>query len=109
MQAIEFDAVVQAHAIPLPKPVALASGLSVRVVVMYEGAEPLPATANQGNDVSRRSSAQLLPDAPKNAETSLNEAALLAQITRAPAAGALSAAQLPTAGFRFDREEANER
>ena len=36
MQAIEFDTVVQAHSIPLPAPVALAAGLPVRVVVMYE-------------------------------------------------------------------------
>ena len=36
MQAIEFDTVVHAHSIPLPTPVALASGLHVRVVVMYE-------------------------------------------------------------------------
>lgn len=36
MQAIEFKSVVKAHFIPLPEPVVLASGLPVRVVVMYD-------------------------------------------------------------------------
>lgn len=36
MQAIEFEAVVQAQAIPLPSSTALSPGQPVRVVVMYE-------------------------------------------------------------------------
>jgi hypothetical protein len=36
MQAIEFDAVVQDQAIPLPSPALLAAGQTVRVIVMYE-------------------------------------------------------------------------
>ncbi|SBT09723.1 conserved hypothetical protein [Candidatus Accumulibacter aalborgensis] len=36
MQAIEFDSVVQNAAIPLPEPSLLASGMPVRVVVMFE-------------------------------------------------------------------------
>lgn len=36
MQAIEFDAVVQDQAIPLPSPAALPTGQAVRVIVMYE-------------------------------------------------------------------------
>ena len=36
MQAIEFDAVVQDQAIPLPSPAAVATGQAVRVIVMYE-------------------------------------------------------------------------
>lgn len=37
MQAIEFDSVVKNAAIPLPESSLLASGMSVRVVVMFEG------------------------------------------------------------------------
>ncbi len=37
MQAIEFDSVVQNASIPLPDPSFLASGMAVRVVVMFEG------------------------------------------------------------------------
>lgn len=37
MQAIEFDAVVRDAAIPLPLPALLATGMPVRVVVMFEG------------------------------------------------------------------------
>lgn len=37
MQAIEFDSVVQNASIPLPEPSFLASGMAVRVVVMFEG------------------------------------------------------------------------
>lgn len=52
MQAIEFEAVVQAHSIPLPIPVMLAPGLSVRVVVMYEETGTLPAGAGQADAIS---------------------------------------------------------
>lgn len=52
MQAIEFDTVVQAHSIPLPAPVALAPGLPVRVVVMYEEAGDQPARAIPGDAIS---------------------------------------------------------
>jgi hypothetical protein len=36
MQAIEFNAIVRSHFIPLPEPLRLKPGLPVRVVVMYE-------------------------------------------------------------------------
>lgn len=36
MHAIEFDSVVQNAAIPLPESALLASGMPVRVVVMFE-------------------------------------------------------------------------
>lgn len=52
MQAIEFDAVVQAHSIPLPAPVALAPGMPVRVVVMYEETGVPPAGASQADAIS---------------------------------------------------------
>ncbi len=52
MQAIEFDTVVQAHSIPLPTPVALASGLPVRVVVMYEETSVPPIRADQVDAIS---------------------------------------------------------
>lgn len=52
MQAIEFDTVVQAHSIPLPAPVALAPGLPVRVVVMYEETGGQPAGATPGDAIS---------------------------------------------------------
>ena len=47
MQAIEFDSVVQNASIPLPDPTFLASGMAVRVVVMFEG---MPA-ANSDSSV----------------------------------------------------------
>jgi len=52
MQAIEFDTVVQAHSIPLPAPVTLASGLPVRVVVMYEETSAPPVRAGQVDAIS---------------------------------------------------------
>ena len=36
MQAIEFDAVIQNQAIPLPIPAMLPAGQTVRVILMYE-------------------------------------------------------------------------
>lgn len=52
MQAIGFDTIIQAHSIPLPAPVALASGLPVRVVVMYEDAGTPTAVTSQGDAIS---------------------------------------------------------
>lgn len=52
MQAIEFDTVVHAHSIPLPAPVTLASGLPVRVVVMYEETGATPVEAGQVDAIS---------------------------------------------------------
>lgn len=52
MQAIEFDAIVQAHSIPLPTPSMLAPGLPVRVVVMYEKAEGAPVRGRHGDAIS---------------------------------------------------------
>lgn len=52
MQAIEFDTIVQAHSIPLSAPVALAPGLPVRVVVMYEETGVPPVRTSQGDAIS---------------------------------------------------------
>lgn len=52
MQAIEFDTIVQAHSIPLPAPVALATGLPVRVVVMYEESGVPTVSASQEDAIS---------------------------------------------------------
>lgn len=52
MLAIEFNTVIQAHSIPLPAPVALAHGLPVRVVVMYEETGVPPVEISQGDAIS---------------------------------------------------------
>jgi hypothetical protein len=53
MQAIEFDAVVQAKSIPLPEPVTLAMGQAVRVVVMYEDVQAQTTSGSGVDAISR--------------------------------------------------------
>ena len=53
MQAIEFDAVVQAKSIPLPEPVTLAMGQAVRVVVMFEDVQAQTPPGHREDAISR--------------------------------------------------------
>jgi len=52
MQAIEFDSVIENAAIPLPKAALLASGVQVRVVVMYEAESAANSAGNFDDAIS---------------------------------------------------------
>jgi len=62
MQAIEFESIIKNHSIPMPESVMLASGLPVRVVVLFD--EPGKLLSTTGADPEIASFFGCLPDFP---------------------------------------------
>jgi hypothetical protein len=92
MQAIEFNALIEKDTIRLPVELAAWQGKAVRVILLADDTVAKQEDGQVGDDECR-------------AQAITRAKALLSR----PVCHYLSAARLDTRGFRFDREEANER
>lgn len=95
MQAIEFRAIVEQGVIRIPKGLAEWQDKSVRVILLAEDTAQIQP-AKQPDRV----------DAQAKVEQAISHAKTL---LRRPVDRYLSAVRIDTRGFKFDREEANER
>ena len=93
MQAIEFDALIDQGVIHVPPELAAWQSRAVRVILL---AATHPTIAQEGK---------------QSENDALREQAVLraGALLNRPVGRYLNAARLDTRGFRFDREEANER
>jgi len=92
MQAIEFDAFIEKDTIRLPMELAAWQGKAVRVILLADDTVPKQEGGQVGDDECR-------------SQAIAHARALLSR----PVRHYRSTARLDTRGFRFDREEANER